>query len=331
MSKQAFNARLEALESLRTHPDPEAARQQLRKALKDRNNYLVGRAAAIAADLHFDELMPELLSAFDRFMVDPARSDPHCLAKTAIASALRELGHHGAPVYLRGITHIQLEPAWGGRADTAAGLRGTCALALVDCVLDDLEILTYLTDALADQDKTVRIDAARAIEQLNRAEGGLLLRLKALIGDPDPDVMGQCFSSMLSLAPSAVVAFISRFLKSPSEDVQLEAASALAQCRDPEAVKVLHEYWQDPLVSLEVRQALLINLGASPLPEAIDFLLSVVSREPVALAGTAVGALASSRFQHEIRERLAAAIEERDSGELRMLFEKTFGGTPVGR
>jgi HEAT repeat protein len=331
MSKQAFNLRLEALEAVRAHLDPESARQALARALKDRNNYLVARAAAITADLRLDLLIPELLTAFDRFMTDPIRSDPHCLAKMAIASALRELGHHGAPVYLRGIRHVQLEPAWGGRADTAAGLRGTCALALVDCPLDDLEILTYLTDALADPDKTVRIDAARALEQLNRPEGGLLLRLKALIGDPDLDVMGQCFSSMLSLAPTAVVAFISRFLKSASEDVQLEAASALAQCRDPEAIQVLREYWQDPLVALEVRQALLINLGASPLPEAADFLLGVVAREPAALAGTAVGALATSRFQREIRERLSAAVEERDSHELRILFGQKFGGTPARR
>src|SRR5581483_10225271 len=111
-------------------------------------------------------------------------------------------------------------------------------------------------------DKTVRIDAARAIEQLNRAEGALLLRLKVLAGDPDPDVMGQCFSSMLNLAPYAVVAFVARFLKSRSEDIQLEAASALAQCRDPDAIGVLREYWQDPTLSHAIREALLINLGA---------------------------------------------------------------------
>src|SRR5437660_1777534 len=214
MSKQAFNARLDALEALRTHPDAEAARDQLRKALKDRNNYLVARAAEISAALHRDDLIPDLLAAYDRFFVDPVKSDPHCLAKSALATALRQLGHHGAPAYLRGISHVQLEPAWGGRADTAATLRGTCALALTDCPLDDLEILTYLADVLGDPDRTARIDAAMAIEQLNRPEGALLLRLKVLVGDSDPEVLGQCFTSMLSLAPIGVVAFISRFLKS---------------------------------------------------------------------------------------------------------------------
>jgi hypothetical protein len=35
----------------------------------------------------------------------------------------------------------------GGRADTAVTLRGTCALGLADCELDDVTILTYLADA----------------------------------------------------------------------------------------------------------------------------------------------------------------------------------------
>ena len=319
MKKAAFEARLSTLRS-----NPHDA--ELRKALRDRNSYLVARTAEIISDLHRDELIPDLLGAFDRLFIDAARSDPQCLAKTAIANALRSLGHHGAPAFVRGIHHVQLEPAWGGRADTAAGLRGACALALTDCMLDggDLEILTYLADALADPDKTVRIDAAMAIEQLNRPEGAVLLRLKALIGDADPDVMGQCFSSMLSLAPHGVVAFISRFLKSSSEDIQLEAASALAQCRDPEAVAVLRDFWQEPLLPSDVRQALLINLGASPLREAADFLLEIVANDAIALAVTALSALGTSRFHHELRSRLAETVTTRDSTQLRVAFAEKF-------
>ena len=177
LPKPAFERRLEALQALRSAGDSASAREPLRQALNDRNNYLVSRAAEIVAELKLEELMPELLGAFDRFFVDPGASDPHCLAKNAIAKALRDLGHHGAPAYLRGIVHVQLEPTWGGRADTAATLRATCALALTDCVLDHLEILTYLTDALADSEKLVRINAAIAIEQLGRPEGALLVAI----------------------------------------------------------------------------------------------------------------------------------------------------------
>jgi HEAT repeat protein len=323
--KPAFERRLEALHALRSAPDSPATSARLREALNDRNNYLVGRAAELVAELKLDELIPELLAAFDRFFVDPVASDPHCLAKNAIANALRDLGHHGAPAFLRGIAHVQLEPTWGGRADTAAPLRATCALALADCILDDLEILTHLTDALADPDKLVRMNAAIAVEQLGRPEGALLLRLKLLTGDAEPDVLGQCCASLLSLAPQGALSFISRFLKSPDESVQFEAASALAQARDPEAIAILKEFWLESHLPLDLRQALLINLGASPIPESAEFLLSLVEHEPINVAASAITALANSRFRSDVYPRLSASVAGRDSSQLKSLFEQQFG------
>ena len=330
MSKLALDRKLAALEALRSSDDRAASRDQLRKALNDRNNYVVSRAAAIAADMRRDELLPDVLAAFDRFFVDPVKTDPQCLAKNALASALRDLGHRGAEAFSRGIVHVQLEPTWGGRADSAATLRGICALALVDCPLDPLEILTYLADGLADPDKLVRINSAIAISQLGRPEGVLLLRLKLLSGDGEPDVLGQCFTSLLGLAPTGGVSFVSRFLRSTDEEVRLEAASALAQCRDPRAVEALAEFWQEPLLSLDVRRAIVIGLGASPLPEAADFLLTCVSREPPELAETAIASLATSRFQAESRPRLAAAVHARANAHLTSIFEQTFArATPA--
>ncbi len=166
MTRHAFDEKLAALEALRSASDSASTRGQLRIALQDRNNYLTSRAAAIAAELKFEELVPDLLAAFDRFFIDPVKSDPKCLAKNAIAKALKDLGHRGAPAYLRGIGHFQLEPAWGGPADSAATLRGTCALALTNCLMDEIEILTYLADGLADPETRVRIDCVIAIDQL---------------------------------------------------------------------------------------------------------------------------------------------------------------------
>jgi HEAT repeat protein len=315
VSHQAYRQKLAALDALRTAPKSDA-REELRKALKDRNNYIVARAASVCADLQLDDLIPDLLIAYERFFADPLKSDPQCLGKNAVAATLRSLGHHGADAYLRGIAYVQLEPAWGGRADTAALLRGTCALALSECPIDDIEILTHLVDVLADADRGVRVDAARAIEQVNRAEGALLLRLKLLIGDADPTVTGQCMESMLSLAPESAVSFISRFLNSDNPDVQLEAASALAQCRDARAIAILREFWQNPLLAADLRQALLMSLGASPQPESVDLLVEVVRREPIALATSALKALGNSRFRGDARERLARLLAERDSREL---------------
>jgi hypothetical protein len=159
MSKRTFDRKIEELEALRSAADLAATRERLGKVLTDRNNYVVAKGAAITAELKFAEMIPDLLAAFDRFFVDAAKTDPQCLAKHAIAKALKELGYRQAQPYLRGIVHVQLEPAWGGRADTAADLRGTCALALTNCLLDDIEILTYLADSLADPEPSVRITA----------------------------------------------------------------------------------------------------------------------------------------------------------------------------
>lgn len=324
MARQAFDKRVAALESLRSEPDHIATREHLRKALTDRNNFLVARAASIAADLHCDDLISDLLAAYDRSFVDPAKSDPQCLAKLALARALRDLGHHAAEPYIRGVTYVQLEPAWGGRADTAASLRGTCARALTECFLDDLETLGYLTDALADPDKTVRIDAAIAIDQLNRAEGALLLRLKLLVGDPEADVMGQCCTSLLSLAPDGAVAVVSRFLRRRDEEVQVEAANALAQCRLVEAISVLRQLWQEELPSIDVRRAILIGLGASALPESAEFLLSVIADASQTLAETAITSLSTSRFAGETRARAAESVAARANPALQRQFEEKF-------
>ncbi len=328
MPRQAFDRKIEALEALRTAPEPTTTRQHLRQALKERNNFLVARAADIISERRFDDLVPELLTAYDRFFVDAAKSDPQCLAKVALVRALRALGHRGADAYVRGLAHVQFEPAWGGRADAAATLRGTCARALTDCFLDDLEILRYLTDALADPDKTVRIDAAIALDQLNRPEGALLLRLKLLMGDAEAEVLGQCCTSMLSLAPDGSVSFVRRFLHHADANVQIEAASALAQCRDPDALAVLTTFWQAALPTVDLQRAILIGLGASPLPDSAQFLISVMASEPPTLVETAIAALATSRFAAESRAQAAAAIADRGIPALQRHFDAKFGSVP---
>jgi HEAT repeat protein len=70
VGKEAFGRKVQEVAALREAPE-EAAIAQLRRALKDRSNYLVAKAAAVAAVRHFQALVPDLLAAFDRFMEDP--------------------------------------------------------------------------------------------------------------------------------------------------------------------------------------------------------------------------------------------------------------------
>jgi HEAT repeat protein len=291
MSKQAFDAKIAALESLR--PSPEAAIDPLRKALSDRNNYIVSKAASLAEDLFLSALIPDLLTAFDRALPDP-KSDPQCWAKNAIAKALKDLGHRDAEVFIKGLRHIQMEPVWGGQVDTAATLRGTCALALIECQLDDLSMLTHLAEALADPEKTVRVDAAVALSRAGIPEAAPLLRFKALSGDSESEVIGQCLYSLLQMAPRDSVGFAERFLTPDhGDDIRAEAASALAQSHEPAAVEALKKMWS-AFLSPELRKAMLTFLAASPQREASAFLAKLDTKE-------AREALQSSRYRDEFK------------------------------
>lgn len=263
MSKRPFDQKIEALDALRASPpaDTTAFVVAISKALADRNNFVVSKAAALAGDFHHAALIPNLLSAFDRFMQDPVKTDPQCWAKNAIAKALKDLGHTDAAVYLRGARHIQMEPAWGPPADSATTLRGTCLLALLDCHIDDLTMLTCLAEALADPEKPVRIDAARALSGAGIPEAAPLLRLKALVGDEEPEVIGQCLVSLLALQPD-VVPFVTRYFDSPDPELQIEAVATLAQSHASGALPALKTFWNRRLLP-EVRQATHAILAAS--------------------------------------------------------------------
>lgn len=243
--KRTFDAQLAALEALRGDTSAASA-TPLRKALAQRNNYLVAKAADLVRELRLAELIPEMLTAFDRFFTDPVRSDPQCWAKNAISRALAALDCQDAAVYLRGMRHVQLEPVWGGSSDTAATLRATCALALVQCrTLTDHELLAYLIELFADKDKAVRAEVARAVGQVGSPPAALLLRLRALLGGDEPEVLGACFSGILSIESTSAITWLGRFL-SRGDDVAGEAALAVAQDRSPEAFEALRQCFDRP-------------------------------------------------------------------------------------
>src|SRR5689334_10731698 len=117
-------------EAARTPTDP-VALERIRAGLAHRNNHVVGRAARAVGDAGLAALAPELIGAFPRFLTDPVRRDPGCVAKTEIVRALLALELPAPDVTLAGVAHVQREPAFGPPIDTAPELRGLSAMALV--------------------------------------------------------------------------------------------------------------------------------------------------------------------------------------------------------
>lgn len=301
MSKKAYEAQIAALDQLRATA-PEVASEPLRKALRHSSNYLVAKAAAITSELALRALIPDLLAALDRFFTD---EDPQCWAKNAVVDALTAFEYGDSDVYLRGLKHVQMEPVWGGSVDTAGPLRARCALALVHCKdLSDVRLLGHLIELLVDPDKTVRVEAARAIGRVERPEASLLLRLRVLTGDSEPEVLGACFQSILGIDPESV-RFVSQFLGAGDERGS-EAALALGMTRLPAVLPVLRDHWdrqRDPVFG----GTLLAAIGLTSLPEAVEFLIGVVAADGRG-STDAVQALATARLTDEDRRRVEATL-----------------------
>jgi HEAT repeat protein len=327
VSRQAFDKKIEALLALRGAAKAPGTVAQLRKALKDKSNYLVSKAAALVGELGLHVLVADLLEAFDRHLSGGANSDPQCWAKNAIAQALRDLDHRDPDIFLRGIAYFQPEPVWGGQQDTAVTLRSSCALALAHCSMDDYEIMERLVDLLGDPERPVRIDAIRAMAQMSSREAQLALRVKAIAGDADVDVIGQCLMSLLDIAPLEQLGFVAGFLRAKGE-VALEAIAALGECREVQAVHILTSAWHSAR-DHETRQAILLALGVSRHTEAMTFLLGLLESSDIDFAKSAIGALAGGRFRERAREPAAAILVHRKDRALLSLFDTQFGGGEV--
>jgi hypothetical protein len=99
--------------------------------------------------------------------------------------------------------HIQLEPVWAGSADTAGTLRGTCALALVQCrELNSHRVLTHLTPLFSDKELSIRVNA---VEQVGTDSAALLLRLRAELASDAPELLGACYSGVLAFEGLAAI------------------------------------------------------------------------------------------------------------------------------
>jgi len=270
---RGFDAELAQLESLR-EADPDTTEAPLRKALTQRNNFIVAKAAKLAAAHNHRSLIPDLLAAFDRFVVDPGKSDPQCWAKIDIAKALAAMEYQEPGIFLQGMRIFQP----GFMDDAATPLRGLCALALVQCRgLNSQRVLEHLLPLFADKQLPVRVNAARAVEQIGTDSSALLLRLRAELALDEPELLGACYSGVLRLEGPSAIPWAARFLSNPNaDDASAEAAFAIAETRTEAAVDVLltaYEQTRDP----DFRGTLLTALALTRQDKATDFLFTQIA------------------------------------------------------
>jgi hypothetical protein len=280
----------------------------LKSALADRHFLVVARAAVLSGERLLHELIPDLLAAYTRFLPDAVKRDPRCKAKSAIARALVTLEARDIGFYQAGIYYRQPEPVWGGRADTATDVRCTCAMGLA--ASGHLRAVAELAGMLNDPEADVRSGAARAISCGNPHEAEAVLRLKVSIGDTEPQVLGECFTALLAIAPEYSLPLVAAYLHEKDEALQELGALALGESRLPEALKLLREAWSD-MITTEGRGALIRAAALHRSEPAFEWLLEIIETGTPTLAAAAVAALSVYERNARLAEQVEAAKARR--------------------
>jgi hypothetical protein len=304
-------AKLDALSALDAGMDRAALNEAVGTALGDKHYRVVAKGAALAEERQLNERLEDLLTAYARFLQDPVKRDPTCFAKKAIVRTLVAFEYRDIQFYLEGIRYTQLEPGWGGSADTAVDVRCSCAIGLVNSGY--VRAVPELAALLADPEPGARIGAVRAISCGYPREAEALLRFKALSGDEKPEVIGECFTALLALAPAECMPLVAAALAHRDEAVRDFAALALGESRHPVALQHLREAWDDVLVSPEMRAVLIRAAAVHRTDAAFDWLVSIIEGGTPRQSEIAVDALSVYERNTKLAERVQAAIAGRKS------------------
>lgn len=312
---------LDRLAELR-HRDPSPYDlDEIRRFVTHKSNLVVSKAAKVAAEQRRSELIPDLVSAFRRFMASPAQLDKRCAALTGITEALYEMDYCEPDIYLQGLRHVQMEASFGPPVDAAAALRGISAQALLRTRYKDA--LATILPLLVDREPPARIGAVRALASNGGSTGALLLRLKVLTGDSEPEVIAECLLGLLSSAPEDSLAFIAEMADAEDQAASDAAIWALGQSRMPAAFERLKDKWERTIARDE-RRKILSAMAMLRLESAIDFLSSLIATENQTTATDALNALATFKSNNSIRETVASAVRRRCDEKLQSTFEREF-------
>jgi HEAT repeat protein len=312
---------LAVIHAIRQAPEKHDLKRDLAPFLRHKSNHVVAAAATTVERLEASALAPDLLEAFERLRRSPAKLDPGCKASIAITQALVQMDDSAAKVYFAGIRHVQMEGSFGPPVDVAAPLRGLCARGLAR--MGHPDALIECVTLLVDRELPARAGAIRAIADAGRPEGVLLLRLKALVGDKEIEVTGECFGALLSLDPAGSVEFVAKFLDSHTEEIREQAALALGESRLAAAFDLLREAWERGGAA-EQRRTLLIAIAMLRSDPALQFLLERLTTESGPVAADALAGLAFYARDEAVLARVEAIIRQRGDQALDAVFTREF-------
>jgi hypothetical protein len=131
--------------------------------------------------------------------------------------------------------------------------------------------------------------------------------MKAILAADEPEVLGACYSGILSIEGTAAIAWISQFLRT-ADDAAAEAALAIAADRSPQAFDALRQRFleaRDPWFRSILLSAIILTRQEA----AQDFLFDLVQTDSVH-AEAAIEALLRSAPSPEITQHLERLVSE---------------------
>jgi hypothetical protein len=268
----------------------EATPEALRKALGSKYSLVIGKAARLIGDKLLTDFAEPLASAFSRLLAKP-ESDKGCLALTAIARTLVRLDHDDAELFRRGMKHVQMEATYGGSIDVASEFRATCAMGLANS--RDHKKLQPLVELLADREWPARAGAVKAIATVGSDAAALLLRYKALLGDPEPYVLSECLAGLIAVDGAEALPFVGRIAESRDRDTSEAAVLALGASRRPDAVEWLKTRFEQ-VADADTKKCIVLALASARTEGAMDYLIEIVRCSSTQLAAAAVAAMGIS-------------------------------------
>ena len=185
----------------------------------------------------------------------------------------------GAPeidVYQRGIRHVQLEPVYGGKQDTAVQLRGTCGLALVRVHHPDY-LIALAGAARRSRGRLARRIAAQALGYSENPAAQPLLRpagadrRRGAAGD-----LRVSAGAAFAVAPDASLEFVAGFLDAggrPTAPKPRRSRSAAPACRRR---LPLPREWVERTFDGNLRRTALLAIAMLKSDAAIAYLLDHV-------------------------------------------------------
>jgi HEAT repeat protein len=320
-ARLSVDDKLAALRRIRGEPPCPEHVAELSRYLGDRSNLVVATSAAIAAERSLVELTHRLEAAYPQFLVDPLKNDKLCRAKIALIQALDKFEHPTPEIFVRAARHVQHEPIWGGSEDTAGPLRAAAIFALAR--IGDPAYLPLIVDSMVDPLKDVRMAAAQALVTFEHEGGALLLRLKAMIGDAEPEVLTECFAALLTIDFVAHRDLVAGFLNSPSDPRAEAAAIALGRSRSAEVLDILLNAWHQT-IDTPLKEQILLAIATLRHPAAIDKLIEIVASSAEKDALAALFALKIHNYDSKLRERLSAVVDQSRSASLQARFRRDF-------